>query len=131
MPKYTLLKTSLNFQAALVADLVHDRKFDDIQTWGRCIGVYMDAWLDEKRGTTFAESVRNHYLAIDRVRGPDFVRSQLVLTGVSRPIIPFRKVIAQKKAKCYVIRYFLWRTELCYSFLILLFASFEVDDMAF
>lgn len=71
-PQYTLLTTSLNFQAALVADLVHDRKFDDIQTWDRCIGVYMTAWLDERRGTAFAESVRKHYLAIDRVRVFDF-----------------------------------------------------------
>jgi len=72
VPKYNLLKTSLNFQAALVADLLHDRKFD-IQTWGRCIGVYMTVWLDEKSGTAFAESVRCHYLAIDHVCVPDLL----------------------------------------------------------
>jgi len=72
VPKYILLKTTLDFQAALVADLLHDRKFD-IQTWGRCIGVYMTAWLDEKGGTAFAESIRNHYLAIDRVCVPDLL----------------------------------------------------------
>jgi elongation factor 3 len=68
MPKYTLLKTSLNFQAALIADLVYHRKFHDVQTWNRCIGVYMAVWLDEKRSTALAESIRNHYLVIDRVR---------------------------------------------------------------
>ena len=78
-PKYTLLKTTLNFQAALIADLLYDRKFDDVQTWDRCVGVYIAVWLDEQRGTAFAESIRSHYLAIDRVRVPELPPSQLVL----------------------------------------------------
>jgi elongation factor 3 len=62
-----LLSRSLEFQAALVADLVHARKFDDKATWSRCIGVYLAIWTDANTSTTFAETVRSHYHALDQV----------------------------------------------------------------
>ena len=62
-----LFDRSLEFQAALVADLVHTRKFDDKATWNRCIGVYLVIWTDANTSTTFAESVRSHYRALDQV----------------------------------------------------------------
>jgi len=67
-PRYSLLKTSLNFQAALVADLIHARNFNDSKTWNKCVGVYMSVWLDEERGQAVAESIRTHYLAIDQAK---------------------------------------------------------------
>jgi len=75
MPKYDLLKSSLNFQAGLVADLVHSRKFDRVETWNRCVGKYMVPWLDVEKASAFAESIRNHYLRIDLVCVLDFFPS--------------------------------------------------------
>jgi len=66
-PLYSLLKTSLNFQAAVLADLIHGRNFNDAKTWRKCVGAYMSAWLNEEKGIAFAESIRTHYLAIDKV----------------------------------------------------------------
>jgi elongation factor 3 len=57
---------SLEFQATLVADLVHARKFHDKATWDRCVGVYMAIWTDMETGTAFSEVVRSHYHAIDQ-----------------------------------------------------------------
>ena len=70
VPKYPLLKTSLTFMATLVADLVYCNNFDDAKIWNRCVGVYMDPWIGEEQGVAFAESIRNHYHAIERVCGP-------------------------------------------------------------
>ena len=61
-----LLGKSLEFQAALVADLVYARKFDDKATWNRCVGVYLAVWTDIKTGTAFSETVRSHYQAVDQ-----------------------------------------------------------------
>jgi len=66
-PKYSLLVKSLEFQSLLVADLVSKRNFSDVAVWTRCVGVYMSVWLDNNRGTEFAEAVRLHYHAIDKV----------------------------------------------------------------
>ncbi|KAF8973154.1 hypothetical protein BDZ97DRAFT_1779739 [Flammula alnicola] len=66
-PKYPTLETSLEFVAALVADLVYARKFSDPATWNRCVGLYMSVWLnDEKKSSAFTEAVLAHYLAIDQ-----------------------------------------------------------------
>ena len=62
-----LLGKSLEFQATLIADLVHARKFDDKRTWDRCVGVYLALWTDIKTGSAFSETVRSHYHAIDQV----------------------------------------------------------------
>lgn len=66
-PKSSLLKASLNFQAALVADLISQRNFRDKDVWSRCVGAYMTPWLGEEKGREYAETARNHYVAIDEV----------------------------------------------------------------
>jgi len=63
-----LLGKSLEFQAALVSDLAHARKFDDKATWNRCVGVYLAVWTDIKTGSAFSETVRSHYHAIDQAK---------------------------------------------------------------
>lgn len=69
-PRYIGLETSLAFQAELVADLVYARNFDDSKVWQRCVGTYMTIWLDDARGSAFAEAVLSHYSAIDKVSSP-------------------------------------------------------------
>jgi elongation factor 3 len=64
---HPLLDTSLEFQASLVADLVHFRKFGSKESWGRCVGVYSALWLDKEEAAKFAETVRLHFQAIDQV----------------------------------------------------------------
>ncbi|KAF9049935.1 P-loop containing nucleoside triphosphate hydrolase protein [Panaeolus papilionaceus] len=68
--KYPSLTTSLTFQASLAVDLIHNRNFENIKPWLRCIGIYMSVWLNDEKSTTFTESVRSHYLAIDREKYP-------------------------------------------------------------
>jgi elongation factor 3 len=72
-----LLGRSLEFQAALAADLVHARKFDDKAAWNRCIGVYLAIWTDMETGTAFSEKVRYHYRAIDQAGREGYVFLQL------------------------------------------------------
>ena len=66
-PRHPLLTRSLEFQAALVADLVYNRIFSETEKWQRCVGVYISAWLDVKGGNQYAESVRQHFHAIDHI----------------------------------------------------------------
>ncbi|KLO14597.1 hypothetical protein SCHPADRAFT_914787 [Schizopora paradoxa] len=67
LPKYSVLNTSLDFQAELVADLVHARRFGNKQAWSRCIGDFMTAWLpSESDATGFTDSVRSHFEEIDK-----------------------------------------------------------------
>jgi elongation factor 3 len=66
-PRQTLLSRSLEFQASLVADLVHARRFTDGRSWNRCVGVYLGLWLEAEEATAFAETVRLHFQAIDQV----------------------------------------------------------------
>lgn len=68
-PRYIILEISLKFQASLVADLVFARTFNDAQTWHRCVGQYMSVWLDDEQAGAFTDSLRMHYLAIDKVQG--------------------------------------------------------------
>ncbi|KAJ7747379.1 P-loop containing nucleoside triphosphate hydrolase protein [Mycena metata] len=67
-PKYTLLAQSLTFQSSLVADLVHERQFGDRKVWHRCVGVYLEPWLDAQQGTAFGEAVRSHFHAIEQAK---------------------------------------------------------------
>ncbi|KIK67175.1 hypothetical protein GYMLUDRAFT_37228 [Collybiopsis luxurians FD-317 M1] len=67
-PKYTLLTRSLEFQASLVADLMNSRRFSDIDAWNRCIGLFMKGWMELEQSRRFAESVREHFLAIDKAK---------------------------------------------------------------
>ncbi|KAF7306093.1 hypothetical protein HMN09_00764400 [Mycena chlorophos] len=67
-PKYSLLAQSLTFQASLVADLVHEGRFGDKQVWHRCVGVYLEPWLDAEQGAAFGEAVRLHFYAIEKAK---------------------------------------------------------------
>ncbi|KAF7315452.1 hypothetical protein MIND_00060100 [Mycena indigotica] len=67
-PKYSLLAQSLAFQASLVADLVNERKFGDKKIWQRCVGVYLEPWLDSERGAQVSEAVRSHFYAIEKAK---------------------------------------------------------------
>ncbi|KAJ2931219.1 hypothetical protein H1R20_g5797, partial [Candolleomyces eurysporus] len=67
-PKYTLLDASLKYQATLVAELIHNRNFRDTAIWERCVGVYMSTWLGKDNASSFAESVRSHFHAIDQAK---------------------------------------------------------------
>ncbi|KAJ7594005.1 P-loop containing nucleoside triphosphate hydrolase protein [Mycena floridula] len=68
IPKHSLLSRSLSFQASLVGDLVHDRRFTDRNTWNRCIAVYLKPWSNAEAANDFAESVRSHFYAIDQAK---------------------------------------------------------------
>ncbi|KAG5648630.1 hypothetical protein DXG03_003241 [Asterophora parasitica] len=67
-PKYSLLTKSLEFQAALVADLVAGRNFSDKAAWKRCVGAYLTIWSDVETSDAFGEAVRSHYYAIDQAK---------------------------------------------------------------
>lgn len=68
VPAEPLLKQTVEFEAALVADLVGQKKFTDTAAWNRCVGVYTGPWLESKDGTAFAEELREHFNAIEKVR---------------------------------------------------------------
>ena len=59
----------VEFEASLVANLIHDNKFTDKATWNRCVGVYTGPWLPKNGpdGTAFAETVREHLYTIEKV----------------------------------------------------------------
>lgn len=67
-PRHPLLARSLDFQASLVADLIDARIYTDSEKWQRCVGVYISPWLDVKGGNAYAESVRQHFHAIDQAK---------------------------------------------------------------
>ncbi|EIN11824.1 hypothetical protein PUNSTDRAFT_119056 [Punctularia strigosozonata HHB-11173 SS5] len=68
-PRHSLLAKVIDFEAALVADLVHDRDFDNLGAWKRCVGSFLDPWLGpDTDGSVVAERVRTHFEAIDRAR---------------------------------------------------------------
>ncbi|KAL0956356.1 hypothetical protein HGRIS_002506 [Hohenbuehelia grisea] len=66
--RYPTMVHTVEFQAALVADLVSTRRFSDKAAWKRCVAVYLQAWTDETASSDFAEAVRSHYQAIDRAK---------------------------------------------------------------
>lgn len=68
-PRHPLLAQNLDFAATLAADLVYARKFSDADAWTRCVGTYVALWMKEDLDDSknFAESVRQHFLAIDKV----------------------------------------------------------------
>ncbi|KAH8107919.1 P-loop containing nucleoside triphosphate hydrolase protein [Cristinia sonorae] len=70
VPRHPLLAQNLDFSASLVADLVFGRKFSDAEAWNRCIGTYVAPWSkdDAERATQFAETVRQHFWAIDKAK---------------------------------------------------------------
>lgn len=66
--KHPLLDQSLLFQGSMVADLVYNRRFQDIEVWKRCVGVYMTFWLGAEGSATFTESARAHFRAVDQAK---------------------------------------------------------------
>ncbi|THH14243.1 hypothetical protein EW146_g6065 [Bondarzewia mesenterica] len=60
----------VDFEASLVADLVHARRFGDKASWNRCVGVYTGPWLPEngQDGAGFTEKVREHFHAIEKAK---------------------------------------------------------------
>lgn len=69
VPKHSALNTSLDFQAELIADLVHARRFGNKLAWSRCIGDFMTAWLpSEGDAAGFSESIRTHFEEIDKAK---------------------------------------------------------------
>lgn len=67
-PAEPLLKQTVEFEANLVADLVAQKKFADTKAWNRCVGAYTGPWLESKDGAAFAEELREHFHAIEKVR---------------------------------------------------------------
>jgi hypothetical protein len=66
-PTHPLLGKSLEFQASLVADIVHARNFTENEVWNRCVGVYISPWLGGENSLKFAETVRSHFQGVDQV----------------------------------------------------------------
>ncbi|KAI0775749.1 P-loop containing nucleoside triphosphate hydrolase protein [Trametes elegans] len=66
-PRHTVLKQVLEFCAALLVDLVHDRNFYDTQAWNRCLASTLEPWFPggSSDALKYAEHVRTHFLAID------------------------------------------------------------------
>ncbi|KAH7929882.1 hypothetical protein BV22DRAFT_1001756 [Leucogyrophana mollusca] len=66
--RHQLLSQSLQYQASMVADLIYNRRFTDQAVWKRCVGVYMSPWLGAVDSSTFAETTRSHFHAVDQAR---------------------------------------------------------------
>lgn len=68
-PRHSLLAQTLEYSAPLLADLVYFRSFSDPVVWERCVGVYVEPWLSggPGSGAQFAEKMRSHFQAIDKV----------------------------------------------------------------
>ncbi|TFY60543.1 hypothetical protein EVG20_g7379 [Dentipellis fragilis] len=69
-PTDSLFSKSVDFQAALVADLIHAKRFTEKDAWNRCVGVYAGPWLsaDGQDGAAFAEVVREHFWGIEKAK---------------------------------------------------------------
>ncbi|KAG8833664.1 hypothetical protein FRC17_010268 [Serendipita sp. 399] len=69
-PFHPLFSTSLEFSGELVADLVQNRKYDDTESWKRCVGTSLSPWISiyggsgVKDDTDLAELVRKHFYAL-------------------------------------------------------------------
>lgn len=72
VPKYPSLAEVISFEASLIADLILTRNFRDNAAWIRAIGVPTAPWLKHSGasvdGPSFADSVRQHFLAIDQAK---------------------------------------------------------------
>ncbi|KAI0081236.1 hypothetical protein K474DRAFT_1762039 [Panus rudis PR-1116 ss-1] len=69
-PRHSLLARTLDFSSALVADLIHSRRFADADAWQRCLGIYLVPWVPggSENATKLAEQVRQHFHAIDKAK---------------------------------------------------------------
>ncbi|KAF9070114.1 P-loop containing nucleoside triphosphate hydrolase protein [Rhodocollybia butyracea] len=68
IPKYTMLTRSLELQASVIADLINARRFSDAEVWNRSIGLFMKGWIDAEHSRRFADTVREHFLAVDKAK---------------------------------------------------------------
>lgn len=127
-PKSSLLGKSLDFQASLVVDLVYHRTFSDKATWHRCIGVYLTPWMGAEPAEAFSETVRSHYLAIDKVRCPLSRDLHVSQSLYSQRMLLFN-ILPPMKARFSVILFSRLHTVPCYSYHTLLFVSFAVAGM--
>lgn len=80
-PRHPLIGRILDFEATMVADLVHTRQFADGETWNRCVGVYLGPWLPggAEGGAIFAEAIRAHFSAIDQVSSHNVLPSLICI----------------------------------------------------
>ncbi|KAI0374012.1 hypothetical protein BV20DRAFT_961931 [Pilatotrama ljubarskyi] len=69
-PRHPVLKQVLEYCAALLTDLVHDRNFSDAKAWQRCLGTPLEPWFPggSADATKFADHVRSHFLAVDEAK---------------------------------------------------------------
>ena len=73
-PFHPSFAQSLRFASALVANLLFSTQYSDTAAWVRCVGVYIGPYVhhyassDDPRGSTFAESTRNHFYAIFKAK---------------------------------------------------------------
>ena len=64
---------TVDFVSSLLADLVHNGKFNDSEAWNKCAGTYLDPWLGgtDETGASLAEKLRVYFLDIDMVRSAE------------------------------------------------------------
>ncbi|EIW83146.1 hypothetical protein CONPUDRAFT_81207 [Coniophora puteana RWD-64-598 SS2] len=67
-PKHPLISQVLEYEASMVADLVHNRQFRDSAVWQRCVGDYMVPWAGKEAAAAYAEAVRSTCLATDQAQ---------------------------------------------------------------
>lgn len=112
-----LLAKSLEFQASLVADIVHTRNFTQKEIWDRCVALYAGPWLGEEDGLKFAETVCSHFRAIDQVFLLHLmIRSNLALIRLYRLNTLQLSKTSTKKASCFATLYSRWPMVLFFSF---------------
>ncbi|PVG00948.1 putative mrna export factor elf1 [Serendipita vermifera] len=69
-PFHPAFKTCLHFVGNLVADLAHNKRYDDKSAWQRCVGQYLAPWItkygqsDDSDGSQLSETVRDHFHAL-------------------------------------------------------------------
>ncbi|KAI0035881.1 P-loop containing nucleoside triphosphate hydrolase protein [Vararia minispora EC-137] len=70
-PVHSLFSQIVEFEAGLVADLLHGKHYVDNAAWNRCVGMYTGPWLSKDDGLdsmTFAETVREHFYSIEKAK---------------------------------------------------------------
>ncbi|KAI0318276.1 P-loop containing nucleoside triphosphate hydrolase protein [Amylostereum chailletii] len=68
---HPILAQVLDFEAALVAGLLHAKKYQEKAAWNRCVGVYTGPWFakdGQLDGAGFAEVARDHFHEIEKAK---------------------------------------------------------------
>jgi elongation factor 3 len=69
-PFHPSFNTCLHFVGNLVANLAHDKRYDDKAAWKRCVGQYLAPWITiygqsgDSDGSQLSETVREHLYAV-------------------------------------------------------------------